>query len=150
VSVPLCPRVFSSTAAYATVVSAVEATMFAPPIAKPKTKAAAPSKNTSLLHRAAPFGHRLDDSGGEYLPTLQRPTYLNQASAPAPSWNFAAIPVYCPSSAANSPTQTRPFTAKLRAVVKGSQRDALNADRPTSLAESEPQISQSDVPKPEE
>ena len=148
VSVPLCPRVFSSTAAYATVVSAVEATMFAPPIAKPKTKAAAPSKNTSLLHRAAPFGHRLDDSGGEYLPTLQRPTYFDRASAPAVSWNFAAIPVYSP--APNSPTQTRPFTAKLRAIVKGSQSDALSADRPTSPAESEPQISQSDVPKPEE
>src|SRR5262245_2370505 len=46
--------------------------MFAPPVAKPKAKAAAPSKNTSPLHRAAPFGHRLDDGGAEYLHILQR------------------------------------------------------------------------------
>ncbi len=46
--------------------------MFAPPVAKPKAKAAAPSKNTSPLHRAAPFGHRLDDGGAEYLRMLQR------------------------------------------------------------------------------
>jgi hypothetical protein len=284
--------------------------MFAPPVAKPKAKAAAPSTNTSPLHRAAPFGHRLDDGGAPYLRMLQRSignqavlrllrrqglienkhgdpgqdigqesvsaeggsrglawdfskitpfppermsgecqspsqfpaprlpgppiqaklkvgaiddplehepdrvadqvmrmpapgvsgastqpqvyrkgaacegeeqlhkkpagtlsagreappivyevlrsqrrssdagtrAYFDQASAPTVSWNFAANPVYSPTS----PTQTRPFTARLRAIVKGSQSDALSADRPTSPAESEPQIRQSDVPKPEE
>ena len=44
--------------------------MFAPPVARPK--AAAPSKNTSPLPHAAPFGHRLDDGGGEYLRMVQR------------------------------------------------------------------------------
>jgi hypothetical protein len=47
--------------------------MFAPPVAEPKAKAVAPSKNTSPLHGAAPFGHRLDDDGAEYLHMLQRP-----------------------------------------------------------------------------
>ena len=46
--------------------------MFAPPVAKPKAKAAAPSRDTSTLHRAAPFGHRLDDGGVEYLRMRQR------------------------------------------------------------------------------
>src|SRR5262245_17123859 len=109
--------------------------MFAPPVVKPKAKAAAPSKNTSPLHRAAPFRHRLDDAGA----------YFDRASAPTVSWNFAAIPVYSPSSAATSPTQTRPFTATLRAIVKGSQSDALSADRHASPAESEPRFSQSFV-----
>ncbi len=47
--------------------------MFAPPFAEPKAKAVAPSKNTSPLHRAAPFGHRRDDGGAEFLHMLQRP-----------------------------------------------------------------------------
>ncbi len=103
--------------------------MFAPPVAKPKAKPAAPSTNTSPLYRAAAF---------------------DRASAPTVSWNFAAIPVYSPSSAATSPTQTRPFTATLRAIVKGRQSDALSADRHTSPAENGPRVSQSAVPKPEE
>jgi hypothetical protein len=45
--------------------------MFAAPVAKPKAKTAAPSKNTSLLQRATPFGHRHNDSG-EYLRMLQQ------------------------------------------------------------------------------
>jgi hypothetical protein len=45
--------------------------MFARPVAKPKAKTVAPSKNTSPLHRATPFGHRHND-GGEYLHMLQQ------------------------------------------------------------------------------
>jgi hypothetical protein len=105
--------------------------MFAPPVAKPKAKAAAPLTNTSPLQRAAPFGHRLDGGGGV-------------------SWSFAAIPVHSPSSVANAPTSRRPFTAKLRAIVKGSQSDALSADRQTSPTEAEPQISESVAPKASE
>jgi Domain of unknown function (DUF4157) len=46
--------------------------MFAPRVAKPNVKTAAPSKNTSPLHPATPFGHRHND-GGEYLHMLQQP-----------------------------------------------------------------------------
>ena len=45
--------------------------MFAPRVAKPNAKTAAPSKNTSPLHPATPFGHRHND-GGEYLHMLQQ------------------------------------------------------------------------------
>jgi len=95
------------------------------------------------LQRAAPFGHRLDDGGA--------------------AWDFSKIPPFPPermSAEFQSPfefhekpagtTQTRPFTARLRAIVRGSQSDAVSADRPTSPAESEPQIHQSDVPKREQ
>jgi hypothetical protein len=127
---------------------------FASPVAKPKAKAAAPSKNTSPLHRDAPFGHRLDDGGAEYLRMLQRSIgnqpvlrLLRRQGLIENKHGDAGqdIGVYSPTSR----TQTRPFTARLRAIVKGSQSDALSADRPTSPAESEPQIRQSDVPKPE-
>jgi hypothetical protein len=46
--------------------------MFAPPVAKPKAKTAAPLKDTSPLNRAAPFGHRQIDGGAEYLRMLQQ------------------------------------------------------------------------------
>src|SRR4029077_14923992 len=69
------------------------------------------------LQRAAPFGHRLDDGGA--------------------AWDFSKIPPFPPermSAEFQSPfefhekpagtTQTRPFTARLRAIVRGSQSDA--------------------------
>src|SRR5438128_12606915 len=78
--------------------TAVEATMFAPPVAKPK-KAAAPSKNTSPLHRAAPFGHRHNDVGTPSIVHQVRrsqeqsfnaatPASFDRACAPTVSWNF--------------------------------------------------------------
>src|SRR5262245_60918366 len=84
--------------------------MFAPPVAKPNAKAAAPSKNTSPLHRAAPFGHRLDDGGAEYLHMLQR-SIGNQAvlrllrrqgsvraegGSRGLAWDFSKIPPFPP------------------------------------------------------
>lgn len=129
--------------------------MFAPLVAKPKAKAAAPSKNATPLHRAATFRHRLDEapdvlrSQGQSFAAATRAS-SDRASAPTNSWDFASIPLYSPSSAATSPTQTRPFTATLRAIVKGRQSDALSADRHTSPAESEPLVSQSAVSKPGE
>ena len=53
-----------------------------------------------------------------------------------------------PSFAATSSTQTRPFTATLRAVVKGRQSDAASADRQMSPATSGPRVSASAVSKP--
>jgi hypothetical protein len=55
-----------------------DTTMFAPRVAKPNAKTAAPSKNTSPPHRAQPFGHRHND-GGEYLHMLRR-SIGNQAA----------------------------------------------------------------------
>jgi hypothetical protein len=104
-----------------------------------------PAGTLSAGREAPPIVHEVLRSQGRSFDAGTR-AYFDQASAPTVSWNFAAIPVYSPTS----PTQTRPFTARLRAIVKGSQSDAPSADRPTSPAESEPQVRQSDVPKPEE
>jgi hypothetical protein len=120
--------------------------MFAPPVAKPKAKAAG---TLSAGREVPPIVHEVLRPEGRSFDAGTR-AYLDQASAPTVSWNFAAIPVYSPSSVANSSIYRHPFTAKLRAIVKGSQSDALSADRQTPPAESEPQIRQSDVPKPEE
>jgi hypothetical protein len=120
--------------------------MFAPPVARQKAKSTAPSKNTSPVQRAAPFGLR---SQCQSFDAAVRP-YDARASAPAVSWSFANIPINSPSSAATSPTQTRTITATLRAIVKGHQSDALSADRHTQPAESEPRVGRSAVPKPAE
>src|SRR5271156_459841 len=98
-----------------------EATMFAPRVAKPNVKTAAPSKNTSPLHPATPSGHRHND-GGEYLHMLGNQAVLrllrrqglleNKQGAPgqdispeSPSaeggsrglaWDFSEIPLFPP------------------------------------------------------
>jgi hypothetical protein len=119
--------------------------MFAAPVARPKSKSAAPSKNTSLVQRAAPFGLR---SQRQSFDAAVRPDH-DRARAPAVSWSFADIPINSRSSAATSPTQTRSFTATLRAIVKGRQSDSLSADR-RPPGESEPRVSQSAVSEPRE
>ena len=118
--------------------------MFAAPVTK-KAKAAAPSKNTSPIYRAAPFGHRHNKSGthpimcrargsqSQSFDAAVRP-YYDQASVPTVFWNFAAIPVYSPSSAATSPAQTHPFSlpgAMSSPLEIGSANDPLEreADR---------------------
>jgi hypothetical protein len=113
--------------------------MFAPPVAKAK-----PAGTLTAGRKAPPIAHEALHSQGQSFDAATR------ASAPTASWNFAAIRVHSPSSAATSPTQTRPFTATLRAIVKGRQSDALSADRHTSPAESEPRVSPSAVSKPGE
>ena len=115
--------------------------MFAPRSSKSLIEA--PSSTTCGRHHSSSLARPATHIAG---PGASK----DRASAPSISWNFAAIPVYSPSSAATSPTHTRPFTATLRAIVKGRQSDALSADRHTSPAESEPRVSQSAVPKPEE
>jgi hypothetical protein len=52
--------------------------MFAPPVAKLNAKTAAPSKDTSPLHRSTAFAHRRNDGSAEYLRMLQQ-TIGNQA-----------------------------------------------------------------------
>src|SRR4029450_8617201 len=101
--------------------TAVEATMFAPPVAKAK-----PAGTLTAGRKAPPVAHEALRS------QRQASDAATRASAPTASWNFAAIRVHSPSSAATSPTQTRPFTATLRALVKGRQSDALSADRHTA------------------
>jgi hypothetical protein len=108
--------------------------VFAPPVAKPKAKAGAPSKNTSSLRRAAYFDDRRTDGAPQHL--------YAQAFAPNVSWNFTTVPIYSQRSAAASPTQTLPLTAMLRAIVKGRQSDALGAAQSRSPVEPEQRVSE--------
>ena len=92
--------------------------MFAPPVAKPKTKSAASSTNKLALQRSALVGHRFGDGAFEQqaILTANEPSAHAQEAdataareaAPGPSWDFSKIPIF-PPGGTHQPQHPFPF-----------------------------------------
>jgi hypothetical protein len=127
--------------------------VFAPRISKSPIETSEPSRATRVRGESSLFAPPISHSS-------IRDSSEAAACAPSIRWSFDAIPVFPAMPAIASSTraatagmgssfrrQTYPFSARLHAVVKGSQSDAASADHQESKAGQEASTIPSAVPE---
>ena len=114
--------------------------MFAPPVAKPKSKGSAPQRSNVVARRRPGFSERRD-SKQEIGPNAQNAT-------PQVSWDFSQVPLFSPGSGApfQGPPPVPPPYAPIQAKLKvGAVDDPLEHEADSVAAQvmrtSEPDIS---------